>query len=374
MKTILFFLSVLLMISGCSTKTNTYVLSPHSKSSGTAVTYAALNGWKDEDLSHVLEMFLQQCAESQLSAQLRQTCDHASTAEDARTFFEQRFIPVALRGQNGDSAGLMTGYYEPLLYGSLSKSDRYRYPIYGVPETLVSVKLESVHPELRGKKLRGRVEHGKIIPLPSRHEINEGHLGAPVICYVESEIERFFLQVQGSGRVTLDNGDTIFIGYANENGHPYRSIGKFMIEMGYIEKEKISLQSIRQWLERHPDERRKVLEHNPAFVFFALRDQGATGSIGQVLTPHRSIAVDRSYIPLGIPIYYEAVDPLTGEPLHHLSLAQDTGGAIKGQVRADLFWGFGKEAEAKAGAMKSPLKLWMLVPRELVENRSKAKH
>ncbi len=371
MKIFLHLLFILWLISGCSIKTENYTLAPHSISSGMAVSYDSIQHWKEDDLSKSLLMFKDQCQQNRVPESLQPVCKKAESADDARMFFEHFFTPIALYDESGgESTGLMTGYYEPLLQGSLIKSERYRYPLYGVPDDLLNVQLESIRPELRGEKLRGRIEQGKIVSMPSRKEINERDINAPVICYVESEIDRFFLQVQGSGRVALDNGETIFVGYANENGHPYRSIGKFMIEMGYIEKEKISLQSIRTWLEDHPDERRTVLEHNPGFVFFAARDQGATGSLGLELSPLHSIAVDRSFIPLGMPVYYESVHPLSDKSLHNLALAQDTGGAIKGQVRADLFWGFGKEAEAKAGAMKSPLRLWMLVPKELIDGMS----
>jgi len=369
MKTILSLLTLFWIMTGCSTKTETYQFSSYSKSTAVVVSYEALQGWRDEELSPLLEMFRSQCTKSSLPILLHQTCDKAMKVTDVRGFFESEFVPVALRDFNGESIGLMTGYFEPLLKGSLSQSDRYSYPIYGVPKELVTIKLESIHPELRGKKLRGRVEKGKIVPLPSRQEINKEHFNAPVICYVESDIERFFLQVQGSGRVQLESGKTLFLGYENENGHPYRSIGKAMIEMGYINEADISLQSIRTWLQDHPEQRSAMLEHNPSFVFFARREQGATGSLGLKLTPLHSIAVDRSYIPLGMPVYYRATDPLTGEALHHLALAQDTGGAIKGQVRADLFWGFGKEAEVRAGAMKSTLELWILVPKRLIESK-----
>lgn len=370
MKFLFTVLSVLIIFTGCAPKARLYTLTPQSASSAKMASYASLKGWREDDLADALSVFVRQCDSVDTLGMFRDLCPKAARADDARAFFEDNFVPIALVDREGEnSVGLMTGYYEPLLRGSLTKKGRYRYPVYGVPEELVTVELDSVYPELRGKKLRGRLEGEKLVPMPSREQIDSGEINASAICYVDNEIDCFFLQVQGSGRVLLENGEILFVGYANENGHPYRSIGKEMIERGYIEKENISLQSIREWLENHPDKSKDILKLNPSFIFFKKREQGAVGSLGVELTPMRSLAVDRSFIPLGMPLYYEAVDPLINKPIRHLGFAQDTGGAIKGQVRADLFFGFGKKAEAKAGLMKSPLQLWMLVPKELLRRQ-----
>lgn len=267
-----------------------------------------------------------------------------------------------LADEQGET-GLMTGYYEPQLKGSRTPSERYPYPLYGTPADLLRIELSSALPELRHTYLRGRFRGREVVPYATRAQINAGEIDAPVLCYVNSDIDRFFLHVQGSGRIVFEDGTTMFVGHTDRNGWPYRSIGKLMVSEGLISQDEISLQSIRSYLKAHPGQKRRILESNPSYIFFGQREQGATGTLGVALTPMHSVAVDRSRIPLGFPLYFDAVDPLTQEPIHALALAQDTGSAIKGQVRADLFWGYGEAAEAKAGQMKSPLKLWLLVPR-----------
>ena len=244
----------------------------------------------------------------------------------------------------------------------LFRSAAYPYPLYAPPADLIRVELDAVAPDLAHRYLRGRVIGNRLVPYPTRAQINAGEINATALCYVSSDLDRFFLQVQGSGRVELDDNATIFVGHADRNGQPYRSIGKRMVEEGMIPKDEISLQSIRRYLEAHPEAKKRLLESNPSYIFFGIRHQGATGTLGVALTPMHSVAVDRSRIPLGFPLYYAASDPATGEALDGLAMAQDTGSAIKGQVRADLFWGYGSNAEAKAGRMKSPLRLWLLVP------------
>lgn len=359
--------SVLLLATGCGPKVETFSLDEAS-SSGIVVSYDALPHWKEEDHQAAKTLFEQQCSNSRLPQILLESCDGAATATDAKAFFENYFVPVLLVDEAHDEDGLMTGYYEPLLHGSRSKNGPYRFPLYAKPDDLLTVDLSSVYPQLRGMKLRGRVEGGSVVPYATREEIDSEELNSSVICYVDSDIDRFFLQVQGSGRVRVDGNETIFVGYANENGHPYRSIGKTLIERGVMAREEVSLQSIRAWLEQNPQQRQTLLYANPSFIFFGQREQGATGSLGLELTPMRSLAVDRSHIPLGMPLFYATKDPVTQEGLYRLAFAQDTGGAIKGEVRADLFWGFGEEAETKAGMMKSPLTLWMLLPRSVVNN------
>ncbi|MDX1296365.1 MAG: MltA domain-containing protein, partial [Sulfurimonadaceae bacterium] len=258
-------------------------------------------------------------------------------------------------------SGLMTGYYEPLLHGSLEKSERFRYPVYGQPEDLLEIDLVSIFPELKGKRVRGKLVGNKVVPYEARGEMDETK--APVLCWVDDKVSLFFLEVQGSGRIALDNGETLFVGYRNQNGHRYRSIGKYLIDQGEIEREKVSLQSIRRWLDENPDRIDEVLNHNPSLVFFQNRPHAASGAMGLELTPGRSVAVDKRYIPLGSMLYVKADDPLEGTPLDRVVFAQDTGGAIKGELRADFFWGFGKEAEAKAGRMKADTEFWILLPK-----------
>lgn len=352
--------AMLLFLGGCGQK-NIYISSAEeANSSGNFVTFDALPQWDAKRAEAGLAVFRKECA-AQKAVSLEALCSQALETEDAKAFFEQHFRPLRLMDGTKDE-GLMTGYYEPRLRGSMRQSAAYPYPLYAPPEDLVRVELSSAVPELSHLYLRGRLEGNRLVPYPSRSQINAGDIDARILCYVSNDIDRFFLHVQGSGRILLDDNRTLFVGHTDRNGHPYRSIGKLMVEEGLIPKEEISLQSIRSYLEAHPEAKKRILESNPSYIFFGLRSQGATGTLGVELTPMHSIAVDRSKIPLGYPVYFSAADPLTKKPIEALALAQDTGSAIRGQVRADLFWGYGKAAEAKAGRMKSPLRLWLLVP------------
>jgi len=359
----LFFLFTLLFFfGGCEKKSAWISPDGEANASGTFVGFETLPGWSEAKAEAGFSVLRRECQALKAVA-VQPICRKIHSATGAKAFFETYYRPFLLE-DNGNSGGLMTGYYEPLLHGSRQKNSANPYPLYATPNDLVRVDLAAVAPELKYSYLRGRLEGNRLLPYPSRAQINAGEINATALCYVSSDIDRFFLQVQGSGRVELDDNTTLYVGHTDRNGHPYRSIGKLMIEQGLIPKEKISLQSIRRYLESHPKEKRGILESNPSFIFFGVRKQGATGALGIELTPMHSVAVDRSRIPLGYPVYYAATDPVTGDPLHELALAQDTGSAIRGQVRADLFWGYGREAETKAGLMKSPLQLWLLVPKK----------
>lgn len=352
---------LLFLLAGCAVKTTTISPDGDANCSGRYVTFEALPGWDAARASAGLETFRMQCGLKKRPS-LEALCSAAEKTADAAAFFENNFRPFMLI-ENGGDTGLMTGYYEPLLHGSKTRSDTYPYPLYAAPSDLLRIELASVLPELTHRYLRGRLEGNRVVPYPSRARINAGDINARPLCYVSSDIDRFFLHVQGSGRIKFDDNSTLFVGHTDRNGHPYRSIGKLMVEEGLIPKEEISLQSIRRYLKAHPDAKQRILESNPSYIFFGVRQQGATGTLGVPLTPMHSVAVDRTKIPLGYPVYFAAADPDSGKPIHALALAQDTGSAIKGQVRADLFWGYGETAEAKAGIMKSPLRLWLLVPR-----------
>jgi len=357
----IFALLFLLFFAGCAEKTVSVSRNGEAESSGVFVAFKTLPQWDAARAEAGLAVFKAQCAQAKVPA-LQPLCEAAAQSTDAKAFFEAHFRPLLLE-ENGRERGLMTGYYEPLLHGARHRSAAYPYPLYAPPADLVRVELASLYPDLTHRYLRGRVVGNRLVPYPSRAQINAGDINATPLCFVSSDIDRFFLQVQGSGRVRLDDNTTLFVGHTDRNGHPYRSIGKLMVAEGMIPKADISLQSIRAYLRTHLEAKRRILESNPSYIFFGLRTQGATGTLGTELTPMHSVAVDRTKIPLGYPLYVDAVDPLSGAPLNLLALAQDTGSAIKGQVRADLFWGYGEHAEAEAGRMKSPLRLWLLVPK-----------
>ena len=256
----------------------------------------------------------------------------------------------------------MTGYYEASLNGSISKHGSYIYPIYEVPKDLVTVDLSEQYPKLKGMRLRGRVVNGKLIPFYERSEIDGNTLDAKVICYVDSKIDLFFLEVQGSGRINLNDGTTLHVGYANQNGHPYSSIGKYLVNIGEISQKDISLQSITKWFENNHSRVDEVLNHNKSVIFFQKKNHASSGSLGLELTPNRSIAVDTQYVKLGTMLYLKA--KIDKKIIQKIVMAQDTGGAIKGEVRADMFLGYGEEAMNKAGELKADLELWKMLPKE----------
>lgn len=284
----------------------------------------------------------------------------------ARAFFEAHFRARRVNG-DGTRDGLITGYYEPILDGSFTRSEHFRYPLYRRPDNLVTVDLASLYPELKGKPLRGRLQGNRLVPYYSRSDIGGANnpLAGNELLWVDDPVEAFLLQVQGSGRVRLPDGSQVAIGYADQNGYPYRSLGARLIELGAMKREDVTLTSVRDWLAAHPEETESLLNSNPSYVFFTLHDaslDGPLGSLGVALTPERSVAVDPAFIPLGVPVWLDTTYP-DGRTLQCLTMAQDTGGAIKGAVRADLFLGQGSDAGRLAGEMKQLGRLFVLLPK-----------
>lgn len=273
--------------------------------------------------------------------------------------------------------GRMTGYYEPELNGSRTRGDAYGVPLYRVPDDLLVVDLASVYPELQGKRVRGRVvesTNGKrVVPYWSRSDIDGAQrLRGQELLWVDDPVEAFFLQIQGSGRVRLaggpDGGAVVRVGYADTNGQPYRSIGAWLIERGELTLENASMQGIRAWVRTNPQRLRELLDQNPSYVFFRELPLGdpAAGPIGALnvpLTAGMSVAADPQFTPLGAPLIVRTTHPVDGAPLERLMLAQDTGGAIRGPLRFDFFWGTGKAAGEVAGRQRGDVNAWLLVPK-----------
>lgn len=306
---------------------------------------------------------------------MRRMCDAARALpqEDeaaARSFLESNFEAWALAGSDGVADGLVTGYYEPVLAGSRTRSERFRHPVYGVPEDLVAVNLDSVVPELKGLRLRGRLEGNRLVPYWTRAEI-EARTGAraPVLGWVEDPVELFFLQIQGSGQIELESGGRLRLGYGDQNGHPYRSMGRYLAQRGELALDQASMQGIKAWAAANPRKLREALDANPSYVFFREMpntdgtQEGPVGTLGVPLTAEYSIAVDPRHVPLGAPVFLATTRPLSSQPLERLVAAQDTGGAIRGVVRADFYWGSGNEAGALAGRMRQQGRMWILWPR-----------
>ena len=341
-------------------------------------TWADLPGWSDDDVAAAWPAFLLSCrgvASRGNGAGWKRVCDLARAADgkpgfDARRFFEQNLKPYAIANGEGAVNGLVTGYYEPLLRGSRTRAKGYEQPVRGVPDDLLTIDLSAVFPELKDKRVRGRLEGNKVLPYWSRAEIaaRGDKLPGPTLLYVDDAVELFFLQVQGSGRVRLADGSTVRLNYADQNGHPYQSIGKVLVERGELKLEEASMQGIQSWARANPGRLDALLNSNPSYVFFREMPNsngGPIGALGVPLTAERSIAIDPRSVPLGSPVFLATTRPNSSTPLNRLVMAQDTGGAIKGAVRADYFWGFGKEAGEQAGRMKQSGRLWVLLPAEL---------
>ena len=334
--------------------------------------YDSLPGWAAAELEPSLRAFLSGCPRLQAISALARACDAARAvppedAAAARKFFEATFVPYAVIAPEGSASGLVTGYYEPVLDGSREPTERDRYPIYGVPEDLVDVDLASLYPELKGMRLRGRLDGRRLVPYYSRAEIDAHGDGfeAPVIAWVADSVELFFLQIQGSGQIRLGANERIRVGYADQNGHPYSSLGRYLVAQGELPLEQASMDGIKQWAQTHPEQLQHALEQNPGLVFFRElpASGGPIGALGAPLSAGYSIAVDRRFIPLGAPVYLATTFPLSDLPLERLTMAQDTGGAIRDALRADFFWGSGADAGSFAGSMRQQGRMWLLWPR-----------
>ena len=331
--------------------------------------FTDLAGWGDDQHAEALAAFLRSCTELNKRAEWRVVCTAASATPPgdaaARVFFESNFTPY-LAGNNADHDGLFTGYYEPLLNGARRQGGAYTTPILKRPADLVMVDLGRFRPAWKGERIAGRVQSGSLVPYASRAEIVHGALDAQhlALFWVDDPVAAFFLQVQGSGRLKLPDGSTVRLGYDGQNGQTYVAIGKLLVDRGVLTVDKVSLQSIRAWIAAHPAEGTALMDENPSYVFFReLTGDGPLGSEGVPLTPGRSLAIDRNYVPLGVPVFIDVAD--TGGPLRRLMVAQDTGGAISGPVRGDVFWGFGPDAEARAGAMRARGRDYFLLPKAL---------
>ncbi len=339
------------------------------------LSFAALPGWAGATLAPGLRAFATSCARIAASIALRRACDAARAlpalaADDeaaARSFVEATFDAWAIASADGAADGMVTGYYEPVLAGSRTRSDRFRIPVYGVPADLVAVDLESVNPDLKGQRLRGRLEGNRVIPYWTRGQIEAmAPFRAPVLAWVEDPVELFFLQIQGSGQIALETGERLRLGYGDQNGHPYRSMGRFLVDRKEMTLDQASMQGIKAWAAANPRKLREALDANPSYVFFReMLDSGGgpVGTLGTPLTAGYSIAVDTRSIPLGAPVYLATTWPLSTQPMERLVAAQDTGGAIRGAVRADLYWGSGAEAGTLAGRMRQQGRMWILWPR-----------
>jgi membrane-bound lytic murein transglycosylase A len=330
--------------------------------------FDSLPGWPSAGLERSLRAFLAGCPRAGALAQacMRAAAVPPDDAQAARAFFESNFAPYALLSSTGPDSGLITGYYEPIIEGSRTQAGGYRYPIFGIPEDLIVVDLGATNPDVRNLRLRGRLEGRRLVPYFSRAEIEARSLSAPVIAWAADPVELFFLHIQGSGQVRFDNGDRIRVGFADQNGHPYRSLGRYLVDRGELPLEQTSMQAIKAWAGANPAKLQEALNSNPSYVFFrelAATSEGPPGALGVPLSAEYSLAVDRRFVPLAAPVYLATTQPGSEERLERLMAAQDTGGAIRGAVRADFYWGTGVEAGMLAGRMRQQGRMWLLWPR-----------
>lgn len=340
-----------------------------------ASSFSVLPGWTRDDQREAWPAFMASCTVLIKKNEWREPCTVArdvdtASGEAIRTFFEAFFIPYQVINPDGSDNGLVTGYYEPLLRGARKRGGPYQIPLYRVPDDLLTIDLAALYPELKSMRLRGRVVGNKVVPYLSRADMVQSNaLVGKELLWVDDAIEAFFLQVQGSGRVQLaDTKETVRVAYADQNGYPYKSIGRYLVDKGEMTLEQASAQNIKAWFLAHPERRQELLNANPSYVFFkeeklADPDKGPKGALGVPLTPQRSIAVDAQFIPLGAPVFLATTQPGKDTPLQRLVMAQDTGGAIRNPVRADYFWGFGADAGDKAGKMKQRGTMWVLLPK-----------
>jgi len=335
-------------------------------------SWQELPGWEQSDPVPSLQVFRAGCASLRWREGWRQACTAAeSVATDdplaVRFFFEDWFRPWRLQQEDGSGEGLLTGYYVPDLEASRARDETYRYPLYKVPDDLLVIDLREVYPELANYRLRGRLDGRRVVPYWNRGSIDNGEqpLAGQELFWVKDPVELFFLHIQGSGRLLLPDHQQVMVNYADQNGYPYRSIGKLLLERGAMTREQMSMQNIRRWAREHPEQVGSLLSENPSYVFFRELPpevQSPPGAFGIPLTPEYSLAVDPRYIPLGAPVYLQTTLPGSDTPLERLMIAQDTGGAIKGPVRGDFFWGMGDAAGAQAGRMKQTVCFWLLLP------------
>ncbi len=376
-------LALTALLAACTTPVRPPVVAPPQQAASAAQLPAAppfavakwemLPDWQSIDLAPAWPAFLKSCRALKARPQWQQPCARAEQLGQAdgaglRAFFEEWFTPYQVYNPDGSDQGLITGYYEPRLRGSRTQTMRFRYPLYAAPDDLLTIDLGELYPQLKDLRLRGRLQGKRVVPYYNRAEIDGGveALKGRELFWVDNAVELFFLQIQGSGRIELPDGSLVKVGYADQNGYPYLSIGRKLIEMGELKAEEASMQGIKGWAEKNPDKLPALLAQNPSYVFFRELPNGLSapfGALGVPLTDEYSLAVDPRTIPLGAPVFLSTTWPNSAAPLNRLMLAQDTGGAIKGAVRADFFWGFGEQAGVQAGRMKQRGRMWVLFPR-----------
>jgi len=386
-------LALLLLLGGCAAMPKTTGGDDAAALVMKPASFSDLEGWSSDDFAGFMKAYKTSCARimkknagDKFSSDAawgtygdwQTPCKNADSvnaneAASVRAFLESNF-KVMQASAAGKTEGLFTGYYESTLNGSRTRGGPYQYPLLARPDDLVMVELGDFREELKGQRIAGRVLDGKLKPYENRAAIVSGKLPAaqtkPLV-WLDNPHDAFFVQVQGSGIVHLKEGGIMRVGYAAQNGHPYYAIGRELVKRGIYKKEDVSMDSIRSWMLQNPDKAEELMNTNPSYVFFTEMPDDGTGAgpqggEGVKLTPGRSIAIDRGKLPYGFPLYLIADYPdEQGKPIRKVMMAQDTGGAIRGAVRGDYFWGAGKMAEEKAGPMKAKGRYYFLLPKTI---------
>ncbi len=336
-----------------------------------AADWSALPGWRDGEQLASWPVWLVTCSTLQHKTGWQSVCQAAQRLTpvddvEVRQYFESLFNVYQSIQSDGTDHGLITGYYSPLLHGSLTRTAQFSVPLYAQPADLLTIDLSSEYPQLKGMRLRGRLQGNQIVPYWSRAQIDGAQhpLAGKELVWLDDPVEAFFLQIQGSGRIVLPDRSQITVGYADQNGYPYQAIGRVLVARGQMSADQLSMQSIRAWGAAHPDQLPDLLAQNPSYVFFRIMpDTVPLGALGVPVTGGYSIAVDPRAIPLGAPVWLATSQPESTVPLDRLVLAQDTGGAIRGNVRADVYFGLGNAAGDEAGKMKQQGQIWVLLPK-----------
>ena len=373
---------IILIITSCAKKTD--FISELEDVSFKPVSFLELDGWFEDNCSEIYPAFMNSCEiifkkapDSKLDNSLieQKTSDwhkicneiKALGADDfnIRRYLEENMKPYAvINNNNGDEKeGMFTGYYEASLNGSYNKNNKYKYPLYAPPNDMISCNPSHFNPSFVNQNLLGKIENKRLIPYLTRKDIEEKGVDAKPILWVDDPVDSFILHIQGSGIARLTDGKRIRVGYAANNGHNFVGIGSIMSREGLLKPNEASMVHIRQWLRENYHQATELMQRNPRYIFFRLYEgEGPIGGLGVPLTTKRSIAVDRRYIPLGVPLWLNTKDP-DGNKLNRLMMAQDVGSAIKGSVRGDFFWGYGEEAFYNAGRMKSQGTYYIILPK-----------
>ena len=351
-----------LLVSGCATTT----------SLNQPVSYTELDGWNDQEFHFLKPALINSCeklredtfAETNAWGTYKQwtfLCKEMSRTPERqlKAFFEHNFTPVQIAP---DQQGLFTGYYSPVIAGSLTADETYQVPLRTLPDDMIRVRPSDFDRD--GSMLVGQIENGYLKPYKERQSIEQQPSSKDeTLLWLTSAEDKFFLQIQGSGNVQLEDGTIIHVGYAGHNGHDYASIGRILKNSGELRE--VSMQSIRQWLTDNPDKQQWLFNQNPRYIFFKQNQEGAITSQGVPAVSGRTLAVDPTIVPLGMPVWLDTSLSATGQPFQRLMVAQDTGSAIKGPVRGDIYLGIGKAAAVLAGKQQSPGKMYVLVPKSV---------